>query len=181
MKNDIRVWRKSDFSDIRSVIWNTWTVTYGAFIPEADLQSFFEEYYNVEALEKQLNNPDIVCYVGEVDGRIVAYERTFFNEEEKRQYVASLYVVPEYQNAGFGRRLMEKAGEEAKRRSLDKVWLGVMVQNHQAVEWYRKMGYHIVKEEPFTMGKTTVPHFIGFVPVESLESSSKRISKTHES
>ncbi|MBI4430037.1 MAG: GNAT family N-acetyltransferase [Ignavibacteriales bacterium] len=178
MKTEIRVWRKNDFSDIRRVIWNTWMDTYGSFIPEEDLRSFFEEYYNVEALEKQFENPDVVCYVAEVEGRIVAYERTFFNEEEHREYVASLYVMPENQSAGLGRRLMTVAAEEAKKRKLDKVWLGVMVQNTEAVQWYKKMGYQIVEEAPFSMGKTTVPHYIGFVPVEAIESAARRALST---
>jgi len=39
-----------------------------------------------------------------------------------------------------------------------------MVKNEPAVSWYKKMGYEVVENAPFTMGKTTVDHYIGFVP-----------------
>ncbi|HLF19654.1 MAG TPA: GNAT family N-acetyltransferase [Bacteroidota bacterium] len=178
MNIKIRVWQKEDFFEIRHIIWNTWMASYGSFIPEEDLRTFFEEYYSADALEKQFDNPAIVCFLAEIDGQIVGYERMFFNEEEKREYVASLYILPENQNVGLGKQLMKMAADEAKRRKLDKVWLGVMVQNQQAVDWYGKLGFHIVEEAPFTMGKTTVPHYIGYVPVQSIESAAKKKSKT---
>ena len=178
MKINIRVWKKDDFFEIRHVIWNTWIASYSSFIPEEDLRTFFEEYYCAEALEKQFQNPAIVCFIAEVDGQIVGYERTFFNEEEKREYVASLYILPENQGLGLGKLLMKMAADEARRRKLDKVWLGVMVQNQQAVDWYGKLGYHIVEKAPFTMGKTTVPHYIGYVPVQSIEAAAKKKSKS---
>jgi hypothetical protein len=37
-----------------------------------------------------------------------------------------------------------------------------MVKNRQALVFYRKVGFQFVREEPFTMGKTTVSHLIGF-------------------
>ncbi|MBI3004683.1 MAG: GNAT family N-acetyltransferase [Ignavibacteriales bacterium] len=180
MRAKLRAWDQADFFDVRHVIWNTWMATYGSFVPEEDLRSFFEDHYSVEALEKQFENPDTVCYVAEVDGHVVAYERTFFNKEEKRQYVASLYVLPENQGSGLGKELMRMAAQEARRRGLDNVWLGVMVQNQQAVDWYKKMGYQIVEEAPFTMGNTTVPHFVGYVPVQKIETSAEKISKQRE-
>jgi hypothetical protein len=35
------------------------------------------------------------------------------------------------------------------------------------------MGYEVVENAPFTMGKTTVDHFIGFVPVERILAGEK--------
>jgi ribosomal protein S18 acetylase RimI-like enzyme len=168
-----RLWKRDDFPAVRNVIWKTWTATYGSFIPEGDLRSFFDNHYSDEALLKQFANPRIKAFVAEKDGVVVAYERTFFNGEERRYYVASLYVVPECQGLGAGKELMWLAAREAKKRKLETVWLGVMVQNTQAVEWYRKLGYQIVEEQPFTMGKTTVPHFIGYVPIRSIEAARK--------
>jgi ribosomal protein S18 acetylase RimI-like enzyme len=49
---------------------------------------------------------------------------------------------------------------------LHEIWLGVMVQNVDALAWYRKLGFIFEREEPFTMGKTTVPHLIGFKKID---------------
>ena len=177
MNVSIRPLKGDDLLEVRHVIWNTWLATYGPFIPEEDLHGFFDENYSVEALEQQMANSNVACFIAEVDGEIAGFERTYFNTEEKREYVASLYILPERHGLGLGTQLMLKAAQEAKRRSQDNVWLGVMTQNQQAVDWYKKIGFHVHEEKPFTMGKTTVPHFIGYVPVSSIEKAAKARSK----
>jgi hypothetical protein len=59
-------------------------------------------------------------------------------------------------------RLLESAEEYASEKGLDELWIGVMVKNRQALLFYRKVGFLFVREEPFTMGKTTVSHLIGY-------------------
>jgi hypothetical protein len=76
--------------------------------------------------------------------------------------VPSLYFLPEFQGQGMGRRLLEAAEEYAAQKGVDELWIGVMVENKQALVFYRKMGFLFVREEPFTMGKTTVAHLIGY-------------------
>ncbi len=62
----------------------------------------------------------------------------------------------------MGRRLLEAAEGYAGEKGLDRLWIGVMVKNRQALAFYRKMGFQFVREEPFTMGETTVSHLIGY-------------------
>jgi hypothetical protein len=59
-------------------------------------------------------------------------------------------------------RLLEAAERCAAEKGLDELWIGVMVENKQALAFYRKVGFLFVREEPFTMGKTTVNHLIGY-------------------
>ena len=68
---------------------------------------------------------------------------------------------------------MKSAAERAQSLGLDKVWVGVMAKNESAIEWYKKMGYEIVENAPFTMGNTTIDHFIGFVPVGKILTGDK--------
>jgi ribosomal protein S18 acetylase RimI-like enzyme len=115
-----------------------------------------------------MENEHIVGFVSDVDGEVVGCERTFFHQEENRLYVHQLYVLPEYQGYGIGKQLMIFAGERAKTFNLDRVWLGVMVDNTPALLWYQKMGYKISERIPFVMGKTSVDHYIGFVLVDDI-------------
>jgi hypothetical protein len=62
----------------------------------------------------------------------------------------------------MGTRLLEAAERYAAEKNLDELWIGVMVKNTQALLFYRKVGFVFVREEPFTMGKTTVSHLIGY-------------------
>jgi hypothetical protein len=40
-----------------------------------------------------------------------------------------------------------------------------MVQNSRTMQWYERIGFVFVKEEPFTMGATSVQHRIGYRPI----------------
>ncbi|MEK6757061.1 MAG: GNAT family N-acetyltransferase [Bacteroidota bacterium] len=167
----VRRWTLKDLPVVQDVLWKTWLESYKPFIPEADLKSYFSEHYDLDALTTLFQNPMAHGFVAEVDGRVVGFMRTAHEPEENRYYVSSIYVLPDFQNRGLGRDLMKRAAEEAKSFKLDRVWIGVMVQNRQAVEWYEKMGYKVVRTEPFTMGASTVDHYIGYVLLESLERS----------
>jgi ribosomal protein S18 acetylase RimI-like enzyme len=107
-------------------------------------------------------------FVIEVERKVVAFMRTARDPEENRYYVSSLYVLPEFQSKGLGKLLMKRAAEEAKAFRLDRLWVGVMVQNQHTVDWYKSMGYQVVRTEPFSMGKSTVDHHIGFIINESI-------------
>jgi len=77
-------------------------------------------------------------------------------------FISSLYVLPELQGYGIGKKLLVKAEEIAAKLKYEKVWLGVMKDNVKALEWYKKIGFQFVEEEPFKMGDTEVLHLIGY-------------------
>ena len=162
MKIVTRSWQESDLASIRRIIWQSWISTYSSFIPENDLRSYFDTHYTDASLLSMFGDPLTHGFVAEMDDQIAGYVRLFFNRDEKRLYVPSLYFLPEFQGQGMGKRLLEAAEGYAKEKHLDELWIGVMVKNRQALVFYRKVGFQFVREEPFTMGNTTVSHLIGY-------------------
>ena len=158
----IRPWLKADLASVREITWQSWIDTYSSFIPESDLKSYFDNHYTEENFLRQFNDPDTQGFVAEIDHQIAGYARLFLNRDESRLYIPSLYFLPGFQGQGMGGRLLEAAEEYAAEKGLDELWIGVMVKNHQALVFYRKMGFQFVREEPFTMEKTTVSHLIGY-------------------
>jgi diamine N-acetyltransferase len=155
----------SDAVIIRKILWETWTATYGAFIPEDDLRAYFEEHYNDAAIGELLKQPGVEGHVAECDGVASGVMITKKNEAEGRFYVSSLYVLPESQGKGIGRALLSRAEERAISIGMDHLWLGVMSQNVAALAWYRALGFSFDEELPFQMGKTSVTHLIGSMPI----------------
>ncbi len=162
MKIVIRPWQKSDLASIRRIIWQSWISTYSSFIPEIDLKSHFDTYYTEASLLNMFDNPVIQGFISKMDDHIAGYARLFFNRDENRLYVPSIYFLPEFQGQGMGRQLLEAAEKYATEKNLDELWIGVMVKNRQALDFYRKVGFLFINEEPFTMGNTTVSHLIGY-------------------
>jgi ribosomal protein S18 acetylase RimI-like enzyme len=161
----IRRWTREDLPAIQEVYLETWLDAYSAFIPESDLRAYFDEHYDLASLESLFEKPGSDGCVAEVNGRVVGFVRTIYAQNEQRFYVSSLYILPGCQGAGLGRRLMKEAEQIGEKYSADEIWLGVMTQNVKTVDWYRKLGFKFVREEPFTMGKTSVSHLIGFMKI----------------
>jgi ribosomal protein S18 acetylase RimI-like enzyme len=172
----IRSWQKSDLPSIRRITWQSWIATYSSFIPENDLRSYFDAHYTDTSLLSMFDDSSGQGFVAETDNRIVGYLRLFFNRGENRLYIPSLHVLQDFQGRSIGRRLLESAEEYAARKRMDKVWIGVMVKNRRALIYYRKVGFQFVREEPFTMGNTTVKHLIGY---KKLGRSAFLDQKTH--
>jgi ribosomal protein S18 acetylase RimI-like enzyme/diadenosine tetraphosphate (Ap4A) HIT family hydrolase len=158
----IRPWEKNDLASIRRITWESWISTYLKFIPERDLKSYFDIHYTEESLLSMFDDPSMHSFIAAMDGQVAGYARLFFNHDEDRLYVSSLYFLPDFQGQGMGSRLLEAAEGYATDKGLDELWIGVMVKNSQALDFYRKVGFQFIREEPFTMGKTTVSHLIGW-------------------
>jgi len=158
----IRPWQKSDLASVRRITWESWISTYLSFIPETDLKTYFDIHYTEESFLSMFDDPSMNGFIAERDGQIVGYARLFFNHNENRLYVPSLYLLPGFQGQGMGSQLLDAAEGYATEKGLDQLWIGVMVKNRQALNFYREAGFRFVREEPFTMGKTTVSHLIGY-------------------
>ena len=171
----IRPWQKDDVASIRRITWQSWVATYSSFIPESDLRSYFDIHYTEASLLNMFDDPFTYGFIAEKDHQIAGYIRLLFNRDEGRLYVPSLYFLPGYQGQGMGRQLLDAAEGLAGEKGLDRFWIGVMVENRQAVAFYRKTGFQFVREEPFTMGKTTVAHVIGYKKLEKSSFLSHKI------
>lgn len=142
------------------MLLTTWLAAYGNFVPEADLRSYFATAYSEENLRRISATANNWITVAEDGAQLVGFMRTFV-APDGAFHVASLYVEPGHQGGGIGRRLMHQAGQQASSLGQRDIWLGVMTQNHAALAWYQRLGFVFVREEPFTMGQTSVPHLIG--------------------
>jgi diamine N-acetyltransferase len=157
-----REWELDDADEIQKVLYNTWVASYADFIPMKDIQWYFNNYYSDINFTRLHDDPDTWSFVAEAGGHVVGYARGKINQEQKRFFLESLYVLPEFQRKGIGGELLKMIESKAQEHNYSSVWLGVMVQNIPSLEWYKKLGFQFVEESPFQMGKTTVNHMIGF-------------------
>ena len=172
----IRSWKTDDLETIRSITWTTWVNAYGSFIPEVDLRSYFDRAYTVQELGRLLASPVFRGLLADVDGCAAGYAKISFAGEEKRCYLASLYVLPAFQGKGIGSLLLQEAERHALAFGVQEIWLGVMVQNTLTLRWYERIGFTFVEEQPFTMGATSVPHRIGCRPIRLTSDAHRNLS-----
>jgi ribosomal protein S18 acetylase RimI-like enzyme len=157
----IRNWTREDFSIVKDILLTTWKNTY-TFIPEEDILSHFEKHYSEDRLIEILNDPFSKGILAEVNLVPAGWMKLFEDSINKKFFISSLYVLPEFQGFGLGKKLMNEAYRIAKEKQFNKVWLGVMNQNVKSLEWYQNLGFIFNEEEPFQMGSTEVMHLIGY-------------------
>ena len=157
----IRNWTRKDFSIVKNILLETWKNTY-TFIPEEDILTHFEKHYSEDRLIEILNDPFSKGIIAEVNSVPAGWLKLFEDLINKKFFVSSLYVLPEYQGFGLGKKLLNEAYRIAKEKHFPKVWLGVMKQNVKSLDWYKNLGFVFDEEEPFQMGKTQVMHLIGY-------------------
>ena len=157
----IRKWNETDAEAVRNVLQISWQKAYSPFIPKTDLDSYLDKTYTVELLKEACKNNNFICYVAEMDNTICGWLKLHVNKEENRFYLSSIYVLPEYQKLKIGLQFFNLACEEAAKLNFTEIYIGVMIQNERALNWYRKLGFDFFEEQPFTMGKTSVSHLIG--------------------
>ena len=161
----VRRWTKADLPTVQRLLLDTWLDAYGSFIPREDLVAYINTQYSQAKLESLYADPDVTGLVAEVEGTMAGYAKFYHARAEQRFYVHQLYILPARQGLGLGHRLMACAEERARELGADRIWLGVMVKNTQAVAWYKKMGFTVTETAPFVMGSTTVDHHIGYLPL----------------
>jgi len=162
METLIRPWLLEDLPAVRRILWESWTAAYGPFIPLADLRSYHEATYRIDALTRLFENVLVHGFIAEADGEAVGFARTQFHKNENRIYLASLYLLPAFQGRGIGGMLLGAAEQQARNNGLDEIWVGVMVRNEAAGRWYDKKGFRFVRQEPFRLGRTIVSNRIGY-------------------
>jgi ribosomal protein S18 acetylase RimI-like enzyme len=165
MDISIRRWTPADLPAIPRLLLDTWLEAYGSFIPREDLVGYLHAQYSQSKLEGLFADPEVAGYVAVEGEAVVGYSKLYHARAEQRLYVHQLYILPARQGLGLGHRLMARAEERARELGADRLWLGVMVKNAQAVAWYRKMGLTVTETSPFVMGSTSVEHYIGYLPL----------------
>jgi diamine N-acetyltransferase len=165
MNLHIRRWTKEDLAQVQQLLRETWLDAYSSFIPPADLTAYLLERYSQDKLDALLQDPEVTGLIAEADGAVAGYAKLYHDRAEQRFYLHQLYIRPASQGLGIGRRMMACAEERARELGADCIWLGVMVQNASAVDWYKKLGYIVTETSPFQMGSTTVSHYIGYLPL----------------
>lgn len=156
---NIRPAENTDIETIRELLRKTWLDAYG-FIPVEDLDTYLNANYSVAKLKEILTTDREECFVYDDGTGITGWMRLRRDDDNNIFSVISLYVLPEAQGKGTGKKLLNFACEFALEYRFEKVTLGVMTQNEKSAKWYQNNGFSIVRTEPFTMGNTEVEHLI---------------------
>lgn len=79
--------------------------------------------------------------VGYIYARVVARPETPYTHAQRYLLIDQISVKPDYQRYGFGKRLMEAICDEASKRGVSRLMLGMYTFNTKAANFYARMGF----------------------------------------
>jgi len=134
-----------DTKDIQDVFYKTWLDTYPnaeAGITVDDIEDRYKDAFTEDTLRKRaerISNPPEgeILLVAKENDRTIGLCRVVISDTENR--IQAIYVLPEYQGKGIGRKLWEEA-----RKLFDpekNIHVAVATYNTNAIEFYRRLGF----------------------------------------
>lgn len=132
---------------LTSVIW---PATYSSILSREQIEYMLEMMYSDVSLRKQmdeLHHRFILCYAGEDAVGFASYSHL----GENIYKLHKIYVLPDHQRQGIGRRMLDVVLEDVARRGGVALDLNVNRQN-PARFFYEKLGFEILREEDIDIG-----------------------------
>ena len=162
VKIQIREILPAAFSDIISVIEETWEPTYRTIISEEQIVYMQQEIYAPESLVKQYEAGQRFYGVYENDS--IAGFASYSLISDTTYKLNKLYVHPSGQGKGYGQLLIGHIEEVIKSKGGSYLLLNVNKYN-QAQHFYQRQGFAITREEDIPIG----PYFMNdYVMVKKL-------------
>jgi len=144
-KITISIATPQDAEGVDKVFYKTWLVTYPneeAGITVDDIEDRFKDRLTEEgvkkASEKIANPPEgSTTFIAKEGDMIVGVCRIIVSEQENR--IGAIYVLPEHQGKGIGKKLWEQAQKffDFKKDT----FVSVVSYNTNAIDFYKRLGF----------------------------------------
>jgi ribosomal protein S18 acetylase RimI-like enzyme len=143
----IRSARVEDALDIASVHDAAWRDAYRGIIPGRELEKMVARrgprwWRNAILRGSRL----AVLDFDESIGGYVSYGRNRLPELPYGGEIFELYLAPEFQGLGFGRRLFEMAHKDLAEHGYGAMLVWALAENERATSFYRHMGGKLVRQ-----------------------------------
>lgn len=142
----------ADIQTIQAIAHTTWPLTYGTILSKEQLDYMMDMIYSEAALIKQIQNKEQLFYIAYEENKALAFvgiEHHYKNEAVTR--VHKIYILPETQGKGIGKKLIDFVEKSAKENHSKALSLNVNRFN-KALHFYQKIGFKIIAEENIEIG-----------------------------
>jgi GNAT superfamily N-acetyltransferase len=142
----------NDFKTIQDIAHQTWPETYGDILSKEQLDYMLGAFYSEAALSDNVNTKGhyfLLAKENEVVLGFAAYEHNY--QENNRTRIHKIYILPQTQGKGIGKRLIEYIEKLAIENHSEALSLNVNRFN-KALTFYQKIGFEIITEENIEIG-----------------------------
>ena len=143
---------ENQFNIIRNIAHKTWPDTFEGIIPREQINYMLNLLYTEIAFENQIRdhgNVFILSKIGDKSNGFAAYQHGYENSNQTKLH--QLYVLPDYQQKGIGKKLLDEVIRRSKKNKSERIILNVNRKN-PAVDFYVHVGFKIEKHEDTPIG-----------------------------
>lgn len=152
---EVRIAVAEDAGAIAQVNYSTWRHAYHGLIPKSEFDSLNIDLLT-ETWNQNLEKGDArsMTYVALEGDRLIAYSRFYPSTDSDYDpihvaTIGSIYVDPQFQARGVGRRLMDVVIDAARECDFTELTLHVLETNSAARVFYEKLGWNQDLEADF--------------------------------
>ncbi len=158
MSIHIRYATAEDAELVAGLSRKTFYDTFASQNTEENMRMHMEQYYTLEKIQAELNDPlntFILAYSG---NEIAGYAKLNEHEKEESQELDDpielerIYSIEKMLGKGIGKKLMETCLAIAKEKNKKEIWLGVWESNTRAIEFYIRWGFKKYSDHSFPVG-----------------------------
>lgn len=147
----IRPGELEDINTIGFLAQQIWPGTYGAILPDEQLQYMLNLFYSPASLRRQMIEDRHQFLIVEHEEEAIGFASWSATAEPGVYKLQKLYVLAGQQGKGLGRALLQYIFEAIQPEGASLLRLNVNRYN-KARQFYEKMGFAVVKEEDVAIG-----------------------------
>jgi ribosomal protein S18 acetylase RimI-like enzyme len=147
----LKVTTKEQLQVVADLANAIWPVAYATILSKEQLHYMLDKFYNLEALQKQLENEQVFYLAQNENQEFVGFVAYEINCEPNKTKIHKIYVLPETQGIGIGKQLFNLVKNKAQENQQTAIFLNVNKYNN-AQKFYQKLGFTITKEEVIDIG-----------------------------
>lgn len=153
MTTDIRRATSADVESIRQIAKASWEADYPDILSREASEEGFEEWYDPDRIEAELNEDDTILLVGVRDDENVGFAHAV--RTQRTGHILRVYVTPDHRGRGVGGDLLAGARDALLTRGVDRIQAMVLAANDPGNAFYESFGFEKTDERETVIGGET--------------------------
>lgn len=138
----IRAMTFKDIATVQQIAKISWNDTYKDIIPPSVQQLFLEKAYSNNMLAKRIEKT--IFLIAEYEGQPIGFANFTYVDGDGDAELTAIYVLPEYQKIGYGKRLLHAGLNELE--AGQQLFVYVESKNERARSFYERFGFEYLEE-----------------------------------
>ena len=148
---EIRLLVKNELPIVKDLAYRIWPSTYKEILSQEQITYMLNWMYSIETLEESAEKDHYFFAIFDDNIALGFVDIEWNSSEVNEMKLQKIYVLPEKQGLGLGKKLLNFAIDFGKKQGVNHLTLQVNRFN-KAVNFYKHTGFEIIDEQDFDIG-----------------------------